>query len=489
MASRTNPFMPFIEDFEKEAELFLTKYEDEDAIETPQVIDINKIVSKDMSLDVIDTEKLSSDYSVQGIIALSAGIVEVFDFDESGYLGYEVEVPTVFVDSDYSASAYRNVILAHEAFHWYKHRHYFLYRSKHDLGSEFAFRCNKKYAQVDANNEWTDEQKMEWQARKIAPMILMPKKALIKKVYELANWKIGEGSIGVERETILIRNIANFYNVPIYVAAKRLVDIGFALSADDTYVSKELNTTSRHMRESKPLYKISKKEAFELYCRNELFRDFLDSGLFRYSGFGITARIQTRAVGDIDYLAFRKIKQTTGSHEAADGVMFQKRQTYEEKYSFRNTPHNAELFDRLQAYERQFSSIHDRNVATAKTANEMMFQYMQNAKWNTSIFQEKTLLSAMDYTRIQNKDYKFKLPAYVAMAVGLNITLQEFQEILQQAGLNLKRGDIQHDAYAFLLTIMNGVSIDECNEFLESIGVETLGTHERSTTWSGSNFK
>ena len=64
-----------------------------------------------------------------------------------------------------------------------------------------------------------------------------------------------------------------------------------------------------------------------------------------------------------------------------------------------------------------------------------------------------------------------------------------FEEILQQAGLNLKRGDKQHDANAFLLTVMNGESIDECNDFLESIGVETLGTHERSTTWSGNNFK
>ena len=489
MASRNNPFMPFIEDFEKEAELFLTKYEYKDAIENPQAIDINRIVSHDMSLDIIDTEKLSPDYSVQGIIALSAGIIEVFDFDEGGYLGYEVELPTVFVDSDYMASAYRNVILAHEAFHWYKHRHYFVYRNKQDSGSEFAFRCNKKYAQVNISDEWTDEQKMEWQARKIAPMILMPKKALIKKVCELADWKIGEESIGVERERILIRNIADFYDVPIYVAAKRMADIGYILATDNAYVKKELNTASRRMHESKPLYKISPKEAFELYCRNELFRDFLDSGLFRYSGYGIAARIQTRAIGDIDCLAFRKVMQPIGTDESSRDVMFQKRQTYEEKYSFRNTPHNAELLDKLQAYERQFYFIHDRNVATTKTANELMLQYMQNVKWNTSIFQEKTLLSAMDYTRIQNKDHPFKLPAYVAMAVGLNLTLQEFQEILQQAGLNLKRGDKQHDAYAFLLTVMNGKSIDECNDFLESIGVKTLGTHERSTTWSGSNFK
>lgn len=481
--------MPFIEDFEKEAERFLTKYEYANAIENPQRIDIRTIVSKDMSLDIVDTEKLSPDYSVQGIIAFSAGIVEVYDLDERGYVGYEAETPTVLIDYDLSNTVYMNLILAHEAFHWYKHRHYFIYRNTHDSGSEFAFRCDKKYAQSNAKSDWSDEQKMEWQARKIAPMILMPKKSLIKKVYELTKWQRGEASIGIEQERCLINDIASFYGVTAYVAAKRMSDIGYFLSVEHSYSNCVSNSGNKRKWERKPEYRITKKEAFELYCINEVFRDFLDSGMFRYSGFGITTRIQTRGLDSIDYLAFNKVIKPVAECETVKGVMFHKNQTYEEKHSFRNTPQNAELYNKLQAYEQQFYRIHNRNITNAKTGNELLFQYMQDAKWNTSIFQEKTLLGPMDYTRIQKKDYRFKVPAYVAMAVGLCLSIQEFQEVLQQVGLNLIRGDKQHDAYAFLLATMNGASIDECNAFLESIGVETLGTHERETTWSGNIFK
>ncbi|MBQ8280094.1 MAG: hypothetical protein IJZ23_09665 [Roseburia sp.] len=235
-------------------------------------------------------------------------------------------------------------------------------------------------------------------------------------------------------------------------------------------------------------YKISQKEAFELYRTNETFRDFLNSGLFRYSGFGITTRIQVRSVGEANYLAFSKVMMPIEAQGSSNNVMFHKKQVYEEEIHFRNTPHNAALYDNVLAYEQQFNRIHSRNAENTRTANEMMFQYMQSAGWNTAIFQDKTLLSPMDYTRVQRKDHKFKLPAYVAMAVGLGLTLQDFQNVLQQAGLSLAHGDKKHDAYAFLLTIMNGKSIDVCNDFLEQIGVEMLGTHEREVSWSGNKF-
>ncbi|MBQ8280095.1 MAG: hypothetical protein IJZ23_09670 [Roseburia sp.] len=237
--AKNNPFMPFIEDFEKEAENFLIKYGYEDAIENPQPIDIREIISKRIALEIIDTEKLSPDYSVQGIIAFSEGIVEVFDMDENAYVGHAVEGPAILIDCDLAISGYSNNILAHEAFHWYKHRHYFIYRNMHNLGTEFAFRCDKKYEELVSDKTWSDEQKMEWQARKIAPMILMPRKALINKVYELSAWQRGEKSIGSVAEYNLINKVAEFFSVTPYSVAKRMTDLGYLLSAcsDNVYIS------------------------------------------------------------------------------------------------------------------------------------------------------------------------------------------------------------------------------------------------------------
>ena len=92
--------MPFIKDFEAEAERFLIKYGYEEALVIPKPINIRDIVTRYMSLEIIDSENLSSDMSVQGIIAFSKGIVEVYNWPEHAYEGYAVENPAIFIDAD-----------------------------------------------------------------------------------------------------------------------------------------------------------------------------------------------------------------------------------------------------------------------------------------------------------------------------------------------------------------------------------------------------
>lgn len=61
MAKAANPFMHYVADYEKEAEAFLTKYECADAIDNPRPIPIRDIATRLMSLEIIDTEYLSFD--------------------------------------------------------------------------------------------------------------------------------------------------------------------------------------------------------------------------------------------------------------------------------------------------------------------------------------------------------------------------------------------------------------------------------------------
>lgn len=75
-----NPFMHYVQDLEKEAEDFLRKYKCADAIDTPRCIPIRDIVTRLMSLDIVDTEYLSYDGSVQGAIAFTNGIIDVYDW-------------------------------------------------------------------------------------------------------------------------------------------------------------------------------------------------------------------------------------------------------------------------------------------------------------------------------------------------------------------------------------------------------------------------
>ena len=100
MAKATNPFMHYVADYEKEAEAFLTKYEYADAIDNPRPIPIRDIATRLMSLDIIDTEYLSFDGSVQGAIVFTKGIIEVYDWSAEETIGYEVSHPAIFVDAD-----------------------------------------------------------------------------------------------------------------------------------------------------------------------------------------------------------------------------------------------------------------------------------------------------------------------------------------------------------------------------------------------------
>lgn len=486
-----NPFMPFIKDFEAEAEKFLIKYGYEDALVVPTRIDIRDIVTRCMSLEINETSSLSPDMSVQGIITFSKGIIQTYNWENRVYEGYEVTTPTVFIDTDLINSGYVNILLAHEAFHWYKHRQYFVYQNTHGLGDEFAFRCDTKYSVKDATDTWSDEQKMEWQARVIAPLILLPRNAVIAKVDELYSWRKCDSTLKADAEEKLIKEVAAFFGVTTYAVAKRLYDLGYSISekAFNNYGLVKKHTGINRKIVHKQNIRISLKEAFEVYRTNPLFREYISSGLFFYRGIGFFARIELRGGNIQNHLTFEEHLVQTDTSKPKDGVMFHKDQSYETKKVFRNTPQNAAVFDRMSAYVKQYEDTHRRKSIYSKTANEMMWDYMVDAKWNTAIFQDKTLLSSMDYTRIQKPNHKFKKPAYMAMAVGLGLSLSEFQDVIKQAGLSLKDGDELDDAYSFILSVMQGRPIDECNDFLDEIGLRILGTHTRDDNWDTKSYE
>ena len=54
----------------------------------------------------------------------------------------------------------------------------------------------------------------------------------------------------------------------------------------------------------------------------------------------------------------------------------------------------------------------------------------------------------MDYTRVY-QNHKFKIPAYTAMAVGLELTLHETEEALHLSGVGYDSSDTTDCAYMY----------------------------------------
>lgn len=74
--------------------------------------------------------------------------------------------------------------IAHEVFHWYRHRMYAAIKQILRKENLIACRCHMEEAYPYSGETWTDEQQMEWQASSIAPRILMPIDTFRQKVDE-----------------------------------------------------------------------------------------------------------------------------------------------------------------------------------------------------------------------------------------------------------------------------------------------------------------
>ena len=71
--------------------------------------------------------------------------------------------------------------------------------------------------------------------------------------------------------------------------------------------------------------------------------------------------------------------------------------------------YNKALAKALDNADAEFQAQLKRNRLVNETTSQRMCKYMDAAHWNTSIFQSKTLLAPMDYTRVY-QNHKFKVP-------------------------------------------------------------------------------
>lgn len=78
-----------------------------------------------------------------------------------------------------------NNTIAHEIYHWYRHRLYAAIKQILRNEKFIPHRCPLNITYPGKNEKWSDEQRMEWQANNIAPRILMPLKTFRMKVDEL----------------------------------------------------------------------------------------------------------------------------------------------------------------------------------------------------------------------------------------------------------------------------------------------------------------
>lgn len=123
------------------------------------------------------------------------------------------------------------------------------------------------------NDEWTDEQRMEWQANNMAPRILMPIQTFKIKVDELyKQYDYENNPLKVAVLTCIADELAKFYGVSRQSALIRMTETGYT---EARMVLQQLEDQDFHSY-------ISLEDVFYEYSNNSDFRSLLDSGQFKY---------------------------------------------------------------------------------------------------------------------------------------------------------------------------------------------------------------
>jgi uncharacterized protein YpiB (UPF0302 family) len=463
------PVIPKTE-FENEATRFLERYYPQALVE-PMSVPIEEILKQGMGLTLLNGTRISKDFSIFGQICFSKGKVDVYDalwdkFDT------DVERGTVLIDVATfwrcNTGCLRNTI-AHEAYHWHRHRLYAAVKSILRGEKLVAYRCQKSDEQV-ADEEWTDERMMEWQATGIAPRILMPIQTFKPKVDELLAKYDYYNSTSEKTEILecVIDELAEFYQVSRQSAKIRMTELGYK-QAEAVYNYDDMTHT--------PYFsKISPENAFYEYCNNEGFRKALDTGHFCYVDECFVINNE-KFVTETD--TGKKLTEYAESNLSECTIQFTYKRidVSETRYSFHSALYNSNKKRFLQVPScdnDKNTSLISKAEATAnqeqyqfekkylkyenKTFHEIMKEIFDEKGIDKKIFADLTGLSDKTFDRVTGKDkkkdgsyYNPELETLLCIFVVMDFSEEFRNRIMSLAGLAWQPIEL-HKCIRFILS-------------------------------------
>lgn len=217
-------------ELDSEATAFLKKYYPQ-ALTTPMCVPIEHIASDIMHLTVIERH-LSEDLSILGQMCFTDGLAEIYDPTNDEYREIFVKSGTMIIDPDTYAKrnlgSKRNT-MAHESYHWFRHRPYHLMAARFADNPKPVYRCPTIPKGENNKTEWTDEDWMEWQANNVAPRILMPIETVDEVYKMMAEQSLKNPFVAKKlrpQYEWIIEQTAGFYKVSKQAAEIRLKELG-----------------------------------------------------------------------------------------------------------------------------------------------------------------------------------------------------------------------------------------------------------------------
>ena len=480
-------------DLDNEATAFLERYYPE-ALTEPMRVPIEDIAKDILHLNVVQGYRITDDFSTFGQICFSPGKIKIYDLFKTTEKEEDVPRGTILIDAytywQRNSGCVNNTI-AHEVYHWYRHRLYAAIKSILRNEKFIACRCPADMVYPNDNEEWTDEQRMEWQANNLAPRILMPIQTFTVKVNELyKQYDYVNTPLKIAVLTCIADELADFYGVSRQSALIRMTETGYPEARS---VLQAINENDWHKH-------VSLDDVFYEYSTNEDFRNLLDTGKFKYvDGYVIINDEKFIAPGEdgnislteyawahLDECAlsfsWQRIRRSKAK-EILPQIIFHRENDEQEvsKYDSKQNSAVVELSAEMQKKRKNFEQ--NEEIHKLPTLNKNCWSYIYDIISVKGVgkphFCYLTGLGEENYRKAE-KGLKNDptVRTIVAIGVGLSLDIETVNKMLTLAGRSFK--DTPEDrALRFCITGLSGHSIDDCNDFLESLGYESLGTKER----------
>lgn len=484
------------EQFEEEAEKFLRRYYPT-ALGKPVRVPIDEIATE-MKLRVIEDIPLSDELTYFGTIVFDDGNI----LDKHRHVVIRnAKRGTVYLDPrvKYERSVgTKRTTLAHECFHWYRHQPYHalmkMIGANDDIGR--AIQCEIEGKSTDTD-KWKAVDWMEWQAKGIAPKILMPAKTVKIKADELLQNHGGVDKADVESYEDVIDQLSETFDVSRQAAKARLVELGFA-KAEGAYPFIDGRYVHSYAFERDALGKnqtftISYTDLFKAYCFDRKFRRVLDGGQFLFVDGHLI-------VNQKKYVAYNQNGQAVLTeyallHMDECCIIFTKGYSYQSKYqgvryytqfmrntapqvdqseySFELNEHNRSLLEQIENANQRSEALRRYPGSFAGTLVELQ----KEKNISNKVLADRSLVGEKTIQRLRNnEEYPTSVQTVLALCVGLKLPLPEAEMFLGKTDFKLNSMKYEGYVYQCILSSCTVNSIYEINEMLQAKGITPLGS-------------
>ena len=360
----------------------------------------------------------------------------------------------------------RNNTILHECVHWILHRPAFLLAKL--WNREYAAVACRKAGSYNSPRQWTAIDRMEWQANALAPRMLMPDWATC---FIAMGWLRRYDKLSsILRMEKTIDQLSRHFNVSRQLAKIRMEELGF----EDAQTAFSFYDNRHHT--------ISYENATRELTRNQSFRDTLASGSYAFVDDCFVIRdskyICRDEHGSLHLTSYARVHMSECCLAFASRRINRASQNGMLRYNLEDESFIAGSGIGANELAKKTQAISSIMQELPLSFSDTLIAHMKRKGITSERLAEACHVSSNSISRLRREAYpKTSLSIVVSLCVGLNLHPLMAKDLVQKAGYSFNES-LEHVAYQMILFSMTNNSLEECNDYLKSVGVKQLGTEE-----------